>query len=1201
MHLASGDINAEYGVLPEGQDASVDATVQLMSEMAKGKWGARSPKVRALAINIINKANVPDKDYFGMVDAIHNYVRDEIRYVKDVVGQETLSYPEETLFNSKAEDCLAAGTRLLTPKGYKNVEDIRVGDTIQGKNGWTKVLKFWDKGVLPTWKIHLSNGAYFQATADHKCFLLDGSEKKVSELRAKDALLGPATIELPERTAFLSDDDFYFVGLYLADGWSSGNKTCISGKDGFAKEAQKHWVKAWAEAKGWPVTWHPRYITVYIPKTHELFELLHDGRLAPEKAVPDIILANLTSAKTRRLREGLFADFHDPVLSKRAIGAELLRKKNKTKMTCGGGCYSTTSHDLAKQVRLLLRFEGFSVSDSLVVEHGGLGSHPVHRIYPRFFRDKPAKVEEIVESGVAHVYDLQTADQGIFLPDADVVVHNCDGKSIAEMALLGSIGIRSYPVVIGLIPNHFSHVYIHVEIPPGKGRYAGQTIAADPIMREWSLGTAAPDARVKAKRVYPHLAGLGTMSINGYASGPAYFSPQDELEAAQVKRVMKSRYVDTGSRGEVVNTKRLNQWGDELDDMFNRNASISPMQAAPSYDLYNRGPVTNHAEKQLTSYLHRAVPSKRISAPMSEHQRGKNFVTIQDRNAPKRKTPVAPSVGELLGLADYLNELSGEAAAAGRQHLVSGKHDPIHRVAAAVALTKQRAARASGRVVRAEQNAGFLFGLGAFAAKKQPSPGFWGGVTPGPWPMPAPHVELSRAKAIEKLAHQISAQADQLAKLCVGYSPIRRNHFDGLLGALEHLNYNLSAVDTVAQLAPEDHPADDAQVKVDTLAMVLSSPTFREASIYKATPATPNAPKSPIVGVLPEGAVVRDQKGRVTYSDDGSDDLEGGLGRWGGFRRVTQAVKKVATAPAKAIERAQAKVKETAKNPKFRKLALGVATGGASLLTKKTIDLAKKVAHDKRLRNIALGIATGGASLLTKSTVDMARGAMGKKKKGGGEAAAPADESVMTPDSTTPPVSDPPEDQSIIPGPGESSYDANQDPSGSPAESFGPEDMGPADEAESVAADEQNMSAGGGEGQSFTNTRDVNEGEDPFAAGGSATEDEGAEGAGPGMMEEGAQGGPGDMSEAGPADEDTYESADDGDDTEDEGGGEDSVVTPPVEGLAGNHRGMIHGKRGWVPRPPGHTGVEGFSTAGVSVGALALAGLGLYLITRKKK
>jgi hypothetical protein len=308
--LASGDIDVQYSTLPEGQDASVDATVAMMAEMAKGKFGARSPKIRAAAINIIKGVDpitgkriappVANKDYFGMVEAIHNYVRDNILYVKDVVGQETLSYPEETLFNSQAEDC--------------------------------------------------------------------------------------------------------------------------------------------------------------------------------------------------------------------------------------------------------------------------------------------------------------------------------DGMTTLEMALLGSIGIRSYPVVIGLVPNHFSHVYLHAEIPEGRGRYAGATIAADPIMREWPLGRAAPDDRVKAKRTYPELAGIGTMAISGYASGPSYFSPADELEAAQAPAVMKSRYVDTGSRGEVVNTKRLTQWGDELDAMFDRNTNVGmPFQAAPSYSLYSRGPITNRNEKVLTSYLHQGKPAQRISAPMDQN------------------------------------------------------------------------------------------------------------------------------------------------------------------------------------------------------------------------------------------------------------------------------------------------------------------------------------------------------------------------------------------------------------------------------------------------------------------------------------------------------------------------------------------------------------------------------------------------------
>lgn len=103
-HLASGDINVERSVIP-ATDEGVDITVAKMMEMAKGIYGMRSPKIRALAINLANGHNAADKDYFAMSEAIHNWVRDQIRYVKDPIGQETLSHPEETAFNSKAGDC----------------------------------------------------------------------------------------------------------------------------------------------------------------------------------------------------------------------------------------------------------------------------------------------------------------------------------------------------------------------------------------------------------------------------------------------------------------------------------------------------------------------------------------------------------------------------------------------------------------------------------------------------------------------------------------------------------------------------------------------------------------------------------------------------------------------------------------------------------------------------------------------------------------------------------------------------------------------------------------------------------------------------------------------------------------------------------------------------------------------------------------
>lgn len=106
MHTVSGDVLVSRSVLPEGE-AGVDATVLRMAQLAHSQWGSKSPKIRALAMNIIQKARVTEKDYYGEIVAIHNWVKNpnNIRYFKDPVGQETLADPEQTAFNLKGGDC----------------------------------------------------------------------------------------------------------------------------------------------------------------------------------------------------------------------------------------------------------------------------------------------------------------------------------------------------------------------------------------------------------------------------------------------------------------------------------------------------------------------------------------------------------------------------------------------------------------------------------------------------------------------------------------------------------------------------------------------------------------------------------------------------------------------------------------------------------------------------------------------------------------------------------------------------------------------------------------------------------------------------------------------------------------------------------------------------------------------------------------
>jgi hypothetical protein len=115
---------------------------------------------------------------------------------------------------------------------------------------------------------------------------------------------------------------------------------------------------------------------------------------------------------------------------------------------------------------------------------------------------------------------------------------DCDDLSILEIALLGSLGINAYPVVIGTVPGQFTHVYLHALVPQGRHRMAGQTIPLDPIMREWPAGREAPADKVKRKKTYPQyqngvegMSGEMMPGMGAYAVGPSYLDNEDSQAA----------------------------------------------------------------------------------------------------------------------------------------------------------------------------------------------------------------------------------------------------------------------------------------------------------------------------------------------------------------------------------------------------------------------------------------------------------------------------------------------------------------------------------------------------------------------------------------------------------------------------------------------------------------------------------------------
>lgn len=85
--------------IPDGPEG-VRVTLEVMRRLARE--ARLDPAIQRLAIELTS--DVANEDFYGEIEALHAFVRDEIRYVQDVNDVETLRLPMETL-ELRAGDC----------------------------------------------------------------------------------------------------------------------------------------------------------------------------------------------------------------------------------------------------------------------------------------------------------------------------------------------------------------------------------------------------------------------------------------------------------------------------------------------------------------------------------------------------------------------------------------------------------------------------------------------------------------------------------------------------------------------------------------------------------------------------------------------------------------------------------------------------------------------------------------------------------------------------------------------------------------------------------------------------------------------------------------------------------------------------------------------------------------------------------------
>jgi hypothetical protein len=378
-----------------------------------------------------------------------------VRYKEDKPGEENWKDIPAVLADGHG-DCLPLSTHVLRDD-YEMVPlyALRPGDRIAGDGAWTQVHETMSTGEKEILSFRLSNGCSLRCSPEHRLFRdVDG---KVEEICARDARVGddlvtPQSIPMasseglawPEPLRQLSEEDrAWLLGVFVADGWTDGGngtdvvcRAAISGRDGKPKEAQKRRVEALMQGVSVATRWHEKYIAINDRSVAEFFAKC--GQHAPEKRLNSLRFAS--EATVRAVLDGLSAD------------ASFEIREGKTP----GLVYGTTSSRLVLQLRVLYRMLGISVSVRRVDDHGGFGENPIYRVIPRLRtregyaerREKKfARVRSIADGGIELCGDITTDSGKFWLPESDVLVHNCDRLVAWRVAELRVAGYPADPVI----------------------------------------------------------------------------------------------------------------------------------------------------------------------------------------------------------------------------------------------------------------------------------------------------------------------------------------------------------------------------------------------------------------------------------------------------------------------------------------------------------------------------------------------------------------------------------------------------------------------------------------------------------------------------------------------------------------------------------------------------------------------------------
>jgi len=128
--------------------------------------------------------------------------------------------------------CIGGSTKVETDKGVTTIIDLKVGDYVKTRNGWSKIFYIRDHGFtkIPHLKIVFEKGEGFTLTDDHLVYDSEGNLKRADELKSGDTIWGSRekivsiieVFDIPLTPCVIEGE--LFVGDFLISCWAQNKE-----------------------------------------------------------------------------------------------------------------------------------------------------------------------------------------------------------------------------------------------------------------------------------------------------------------------------------------------------------------------------------------------------------------------------------------------------------------------------------------------------------------------------------------------------------------------------------------------------------------------------------------------------------------------------------------------------------------------------------------------------------------------------------------------------------------------------------------------------------------------------------------------------------------------------------------------------------------------------------------------------------------